>query len=96
MKQILLLARNDGQYDEFRRYIKKNIPIEQCNTKNLGLDFWTEDYYITIRPNSENCYRGMRPDYHYAYGIKANVYLLSTGSKRLRSLDDVINLVKGK
>lgn len=98
MKEILLIARNDGQCSEWFRYLNKNIPqtIIHGELRPLAIDILTDNYHIIIRPKSESCYRGRRPDYHYAYGLEANSYLLATGSKRLRSLDDAIDIVKGK
>lgn len=97
MKEILLIARNDGQCNEWFHYLKKKIPktIMRGDRRPLDIDILTDNYHIIIRPKSESCYRGIRPDYHYAYGLEANSYLLATGSKRLRSLDDVIDIVKG-
>lgn len=98
MKEILLIARNDGQCNEWFQYLKKKIPqtMMRGNRRPMAIDILTDNYHIIIRPNSENCYRGRRPDYHYAYGLEADSYLLATGSKRLRSLDDVIDIVKGE
>lgn len=98
MKEILLIARNDGQCDEWFRYLKEKIPqtIMRGDRRALDIDILTDNYHIIIRPKSESCYRGRRPDYHYAYELEANSYLLATGSKRLRSLDDVIDIVKGE
>lgn len=98
MKEILLIARNDGQCDEWLHYLTKKIPqtIMRGDRRPLAIDILTDSYHIIIRPKSESCYREMRPDYHYAYGVEANSYLLATGSKRLRSLDDVIDNVKGE
>lgn len=95
MKEILLIARNDGQCDEWFRYLKKKIP-QTMMYGELAIDILADNYHIVIRPKSEKCYRGRRPDYHYAYGLEANSYLLATGSKRLRSLDDIIDIVKGE
>ncbi len=98
MKEILLIARNDGQCDEWFRYLTKKIPrtIMRGDRRLLAIDILTDNYHIIIMPKSENYYRGRRPDYHYVYGLEANSYLLSTGSNRLRSLDDVIDIVKGE
>lgn len=98
MKEILLIARNYGQCSEWFRYLTEKIPPTMTNgtRRPLAIDILTDNYHIIIRPKSENCYRGRRPDYHYAYGLEANSYLLATGSKRLRSLDDVIDIVKGE
>lgn len=98
MKEILLIARNDEQCSEWFRYLTKNIPPTMLNERRrpLAIDILTDNYHIFIRPNSESCYRGRRPDYHYAYGLEVNSYLLATGSKRLKSLDDVIDIVKGE
>ncbi len=97
MKEILLIARNNGQCSEWFRYLTKKIPqtMVNGNRRSLDVDILTDNYHIIIRPKSESCYLGRRPDYHYAYGLEANSYLLATGSKRLRSLDDVIDIVKG-
>lgn len=97
MKEILLIARNDGQCSEWFRYLREKIPPTIINVERepLDIDILINDYHVIIRPKSENCYRGRRPDYHHAYGLEANSYLLATGSKRLRSLDDVIDIVKG-
>lgn len=97
MKEILLIARNDGQCSEWFRYLREKIPQTiMCDSRRpLAVDILTDNHHIIIRPKSENCYRGRRPDYHYAYGLEANSYLLATGSKRLGSLDDVIDIVKG-
>lgn len=89
MKEILLIARDNGQCDEWFRYLDKHI----SSVSQLATDISTKEYCIRIRPNSEKWYRGRRPDYHYAYGLEANGYLLATGSKRLRSLDDVLDIV---
>lgn len=98
MKEILLIAKNDGQCDEWFRYLKKKIPqtMMRGNRRLMAIDILTDNHHIVIRPNSEKWYRGRRPDYHYAYGLEADSYLLATGSKRLRSLDDVIDIVKGE
>lgn len=98
MKEILLIARNDGQCDEWFRYLTKKIPqtIIRGDRRSLAIDILTDNYHIIIRSKSENCYRGMVPDYHYVFGLEANSYLLHTGSKRLRLLDDVIDIVKGE
>lgn len=96
MEEILLIARNDGQCDEWFRYLDKHISSVSKSRSQLAMDISTKEYRIIIRPKSENCYRGRRPDYHYAYGLEANSYLLTTGSKRLRSLDDVLDIVKGE
>lgn len=95
MKEILLIARNDGQCNEWFRYLYEHISSVSRSKSHLAMDILTKEYRICIRPKSVRCYRGRRPDYYYAYGLEANSYLLSTGSKRLRSLDDVINIVKG-
>lgn len=95
MKEILLIVRNYGQCSEWFRYLDKHISPVSKSKSQSAMDISTKEYCIRIRPKSENCYRGRRPDYHYAYGLEANSYLLATGSKRLRSLDDVINIVKG-
>lgn len=98
MKEILLIARNDVECAEWFRYLTEKIPQTMvCGDRRpIAIDILTNDYHVIIRPKSENYYRGRRPDYHYAYGLEANSYLLATGSKRLRSLDDVINIVKGE
>lgn len=97
MKEILLIARNNGQCVGWFRYLAEKIPKTIiCSIRGpLVIDILTNSYRILIRPESEQYYRGMRPDYHYAYRLEANSYLLSTGSKRLRSLDDVVDIVKG-
>lgn len=97
MKEILLIARNDWQCNEWFRYLKKKIPqtIMRGDRRPLAIDILTDNHHIIIRPKSENCYRGRRPDYHCVYGLEANSYLLATGSKRLKSLDDVVDIVKG-
>ncbi len=96
MKEILLITRNDGQCDEWFRYLKKKIPqtMMRDNCRPMAIDILTDNCHIIIRPNSENYYRGRCPDCHYVYGLEADRYLLATGSKRLRSLDDVIDIVK--
>lgn len=98
MKEILLIARNDGQCNEWFHYLKEKMPqtIMRGDRRPLAIDILTDDCHIIIRPKSESCYLGRRPDYHYAYGLEANSYLLSIGSKRLRSLNDVIDIVKGE
>lgn len=98
MKKILLIARNDGQCSEWFRYLTKNIPekILVKNTNRFSMDILTENCHIDIRPKSKNCYLGRRPNYHYAYGSEVNDYLLSKGSKRLTSLNDVISIIKGE
>ena len=96
MKKILLIARNDGQCNEWFRYLMKNIPSTMLNKRHEPLfskDIFTNNYLIIIRPKNESCYLGRRPDYHYAYGSEVNGYLLSKGSKRLTSLNDVIDVV---
>lgn len=97
MKKILLIARNDGQCSEWFRYLTKNIPEKLLvkNANRFSMDISTKNCHITIKPKSKNCYRGMQPDYHYAYGSEVNGYLLSKGSKRLTSLNDVIDVVGG-
>lgn len=90
MKEILLIARNNYQCDEWFRYLDEHI----SSVSRLGTDISTKEYCIRIRPNSKKWYRGRRPDYHYAYRLEADRYLLDTGSKRLRSLDDVIDIVQ--
>lgn len=97
MKEILLIARDDWQCGVWFRYLTKKIPqtIMRNIRRPLAIDILTDTYRIIILPKSESCFRGRRPGYHYAYGLEANRYLLSTGSKRLESLDDVIDIVKG-
>lgn len=99
MEKILLIARNDGQCDEWFRYLTKNIPSTLLNKRHESLfskDIFTNNYIIIIRPKNESCYLGRRPNYHYAYESEVNNYLLSKGSKRLTSLNDVISIVKGE
>lgn len=97
MKEILLIAKHDAQCSEWFSYLTKKIPPTIINVERepLDIDILINDYHVIIRPKSENCYRGRRPDYHYAYGREANSHLLSIGSKRLKSLDDVIDIAKG-
>ena len=99
MEKILLIARNDGQCDEWFRYLTKNIPSTLLNKQrksSFSKDIFTNNHLIIIRPKNESCYLGRRPNYHYAYESEVNNYLLSKGSKRLTSLNDVISIVKGE
>ena len=98
MKEILIIVINYEQCSEWVRYLTKNIPLTMLNKRRrpLAIDMLADNYNIFIRPNSESCYRGRRPDYHYAYELEVNSNLLSTGSKQLNYLDDVIDIVKGE
>lgn len=64
MKEILLITRNDGQCDEWFRYLKKKIPqtMMRDNCRPMAIDILTDNCHIIIRPNSENCYRGKCPN----------------------------------
>lgn len=98
MKKILLIAGNNGQCSEWFRYLTKNIPekLVLLTNNKFFMGISTKNCHITIRPKSKTCYLGMWPDYHYVYGSEVNDYLLSKGSKRLTSLNDVISIVKGE
>ena len=96
MEEILLIARNVAECNKWFHYLDKHISPLSKSKSQSALYISTKEYYIIIRPEPENLYRGRRPDYHYAYGSKVNNYLLATGSKRLRSLDDVLDIEKGE
>lgn len=95
MKQILLLAKNDGEINTFRKYLVEKLS-SYPDLRFSCMKILVNNCQILIKPNTENCYRGMKPNYHYAYGSKANEYLLANRSKRLHSLDDVVDIVKGE
>lgn len=51
-------------------------------------------YRIRILSSKYKGYRGQRPGYFYAYGTEVVSYLTAVGSKRLNSLNEIVELVK--
>lgn len=95
---ILIVCDSPKQRDEIYKDIWHRVAYISHRFEYNGLNYmiWANHYRIRIVSSKHKEYRGQRPGYFYAYGTEVVSYLASTGSKRLNSLDEIVELVKGE
>lgn len=97
MIDILIVCDSPKEWDELYKELLHHI---RDNVNGLRYAFpngiWTNHCHIQFVSGRYKGYRGLRPEYFYAYGTEVVSYLAATGAKRLNSLDGIIELVKGE